>query len=77
MILKVVILVAKQHKWQATYDWDTLPVVLTLNEVANILRVTRQTVAKYIDNGLLKAGKTDRNYFVSKDNLKAFLDGNI
>lgn len=67
-------MVAKQYKWQAVHDWDLLPVVLTLNETANVLRVTRQTVVKYIESGRLKAGHCDRNYFVNKDNLKAFLE---
>lgn len=65
---------AKQYKWQIKRDWDLLPVVLTLSETADVLRVTRQTVVKYIESGKLKAGHCDRNYFVNKDNLKAFLE---
>lgn len=47
----------------------------TLQEVANILRVSRQTIYNYVTKKKLKATKIGggREYRVTADNLEAFI----
>ena len=46
----------------------------TLQEVANILRVTRQTIYNYVTAKKLKAVKYGREYRVSEKNLQEFIE---
>lgn len=45
----------------------------TLEEVASILRVHRNTVTKYIDSGMLVASKIGKEYRISETSLRDFL----
>lgn len=45
-----------------------------LKEVAEILKVSRQSVYNYIGAGKLKASKLNRQYRVSEAQLKEFLE---
>lgn len=47
----------------------------TMDEVAVMLKVTRRTVYKYVENGQLKAVKIGKYWRVSDENLRAFLNG--
>ena len=47
--------------------------VYTLDEVADILKVTKRTLYNYIDAGKLKAVKVGQYWRVSEANLKAFI----
>ena len=47
--------------------------VYTLDEVADILKVTKRTLYNYIDAGKLKAVKVGKYWRVSEANLKAFI----
>lgn len=49
--------------------------VYTLEEVAEILHVTKRTIQNYIKDGQLKAVKLGHYWRVSEENLKAFIDG--
>ena len=48
----------------------------TLQEVADILKVTRQTVYNYKRDGMLKCSKIGHDYRVSEQDLKDFLNNN-
>lgn len=47
---------------------------LTLEEVADVLKISKQTVLRYIDAGELKALKLKREIRVSREHLQAFID---
>jgi hypothetical protein len=46
----------------------------TLEEVSDILKVTRRTIYNYIKNGDLKAVKIGKYWRVSETNLKDFIE---
>ncbi|HRR98121.1 MAG TPA: helix-turn-helix domain-containing protein [Candidatus Syntrophosphaera sp.] len=46
----------------------------TLTEVADILRVTRRTLYNYIKSGKLKAVKMGREWRITYENLKDFIE---
>ena len=46
----------------------------TIDEVCNILKVTRRTVYSYIKDGKLHATKVGKYWRVTEENLKAFLE---
>ncbi len=48
--------------------------IYTLDEVANILKVTRRTLYHYIKSGSLSAIRIGKYWRVSEDSLKAFLN---
>ena len=48
--------------------------VYTIEEVAQILKVTRRTVYGYLKTGDLKAAKIGKYWKVTPENIKAFLD---
>lgn len=48
----------------------------TIDEVAQSLKVTRQTLSKYIRNGDLNAVKINRSYRISRKDFKDFLNTN-
>lgn len=48
--------------------------VYTLQEVADILRVSRQTVYNYVNAKKLKAVKYGKEYRVTEKNLKDFIE---
>lgn len=47
--------------------------VYTLDEVADILKVTKRTLYNYIKEGKLDAVKVGKYWRVTEDNLQAFL----
>lgn len=49
---------------------------LTVNQVAEKLGVNRKTVIEHITNKLLIASKPGKNYIITAENLKKYLDGN-
>lgn len=48
--------------------------LFTLQEVADFLKVTRQTIYNYKDSGRLKATKIGKEYRVSEKQLQDFLN---
>jgi excisionase family DNA binding protein len=53
---------------------DPLSRLLTVAEVANVMRVSRMTVYRLIRRGQLQAIRVGRNYRVREDDLSAYLD---
>lgn len=49
-------------------------VLLTVQEVADALRVHCNTVYRWIDSGQIKALKTGGEYRITESDLKAFLE---
>ena len=50
--------------------------IYTLQEVADYLKVTRQTIYNYVQSGKLKANKIGtQQYRVTEKDLQAFLTG--
>ena len=52
-----------------------LPEVLNTKEATEYLRITRQTIAKLVKEGKIKANKAGRNYRFLKSELDKFLRG--
>jgi len=48
--------------------------LLTVAEVANVIRVSRMTVYRLIRRGQLKAIRVGRNYRVREDDLNQYLE---
>jgi excisionase family DNA binding protein len=45
----------------------------TIQETAKMLKVTPQTIRKYIGQNKIKAKKIGRPFYITEDNLKEFL----
>lgn len=48
--------------------------VYTLQEVADIMKLNKQTIQNYVKNGTLKATKFGRVYRVTEEELKRFMN---
>ena len=66
---------AKQYHYRPITDWAQLPVIMTLEEVTAVMRVSKPTVLKYINSGAIKAARLENRILVNKENLIKFLDG--
>jgi excisionase family DNA binding protein len=55
-------------------DMKDMLKVYTINEVEEMLTVTRRTLYSYIKDGKLKAVKIGREWRVKHSDLQAFLD---
>jgi excisionase family DNA binding protein len=53
---------------------DPISRLLTVAEVANVIRVSRMTVYRLIRRGQLKAIRVGRNYRVAEDDLTRYLE---
>lgn len=53
---------------------DPISRLLTVAEVANVIRVSRMTVYRLIRRGQLKAIRVGRNYRVRSDDLNDYLE---
>lgn len=49
--------------------------VYTLDEIAELLHITKRTLYNYTKSGKLKAVKIGKYWRVTQDNLDAFLNG--
>lgn len=50
-------------------------IVYSVNEVMEILKLSRITVLRYIATGQIKAVKIGNQYRIRKESLEEFLDG--
>ena len=55
---------------------DTTPEIYTINDLMEILSVTRRTLLEYIKNGKIKAFKMGNEWRVTKQSLEDFIDRN-
>lgn len=56
------------------YTWDTVPIILTVKDCAEILKCSTATVQSYIRLGRLNATKCGNKLFITKDSLKEFMN---
>lgn len=56
------------------YNWDSVPIILTVKDCAEILKCSTATVQSYIRQGRLKAAKHGNKFFILKESLKEFMD---
>jgi excisionase family DNA binding protein len=57
-------------------DWESVPLLLTTEEVAELLRVHENTVRQLIASGKLPATKVGRAWRVKKADVQAYLKAN-
>ncbi len=53
--------------------WTDVPLLLTVDEVAELWRVNRRTVANYINDGKLAATKPARSWRINREDALAFV----
>lgn len=58
--------IPKKESFEKSYD---------VNEVADIVGKTGQTIRKHIKDGLLEANKTGKSWTITKSNLKNYVNG--
>ena len=51
--------------------------VYTLDEVSEILKITKRTIYTYVQSGHLKASRIGRYWRVSEEQLQEFLDAGV
>ena len=56
------------------YCWDTVPIILTVKQTADILSASTATVQSYIRQGRLRAAKHGNKFFISKEALQEFMN---
>ena len=56
-------------------DWATLPPVLTIDDAAIIMKISRQSVWRYVKDGKIPAARVGKLWRISRDKLKEFLSG--
>ncbi len=61
-------------KMRPYYGWDQMPVLLTVPEAANLLRVTEQAVRAMLREGKIPAIKAGREWRIERDAIKRVLD---
>lgn len=54
-------------------DYD-IPILFTVQETAEILRVKERTIYNYIKSGKLDANKIGKEWKISREALQAFID---
>lgn len=47
--------------------------IYTVKEVADLLKVSKMTISRYIQSGKLKSSKLGRMYRITDDDLRKFL----
>jgi len=56
-------------------NWDNVPLILSVKDVAGLLSVHYNTVKKMIHDGRLPAVKVGRAWRVKRESVKAMLEG--
>lgn len=56
-------------------NWDTVPVCVDAYYASELLRVSHQLVCRYCRQGRLKAVLVGREWRISKDALREYVDG--
>lgn len=57
-------------------QWSDLPLVLTSDQAAQVLQVSRRTLTNMLDRGTLRGVKIGKEWRVSRDELMRFVEGN-
>ena len=56
-------------------NWEDLPLVLTVEETAQVLRVTAKLITEMCRKGELPAVKVGRAWRIKRDDVLAYLQG--
>lgn len=64
-----------ENETEEAYIMDEIRKVYTLEEIVDLLHVTRRTLYTYIKEGKLKAVKIGKYWRVREDQLRDFLSG--
>jgi excisionase family DNA binding protein len=56
-------------------DWDTVPLILTVSQVCQILTVSRETLYRLLRSGEVRSRKIGRRRVITKAALREFLAG--
>lgn len=54
-------------------NWDQVPLVMTINEAAEVCGVHRNTIVNMIRDGRLAATKVGREWRITKDEIRRML----
>jgi excisionase family DNA binding protein len=57
-------------------QWSDLPLVLTSDQAALVLQVTRRTLTNMLDRGVLRGVKIGKEWRVSRAEMMRFVEGN-
>ena len=57
-------------------SWEYVPLILSVNDVCQLLSLSKPTVLKAVNEGQIPASKVGNRWIVTKDNLKTFLKEN-
>lgn len=49
----------------------------TIDELAELLKVSRKTIVRYVQSGKIKSYKFKREYRISQEQFTEFLDNNL
>lgn len=63
-------------KWTQWTDWDALPVLLTVEEVCAVLKISETTALKLLNNGDIPACKMAGQWRISKNSLRDTVEYN-
>ena len=58
-------------------NWDELPLFLSVDLVATMLDVNRETVKRWLQNGTLKGFKIGKNWYIARDQFKLFTEARV
>ena len=59
------------------YEWDSLPILITTQEAACVLRVSEVCVRALLRSGKLRGVKAGKDWRVCRDALRDFAEGGI
>ena len=51
--------------------------ILFVDDIADLLQVSRKTIHRMLNDGRLKGKRTARKWIVTKDNFKKYLEGDV
>ena len=55
-------------------EWSNLPLVLTTQQVADLLQVDHRTMTNYCQRGQIKAFKIGKNWRITREALLSFVN---
>lgn len=61
--------------WTPCRSWDQFDLVLTVEQVMLIMRMSKPTVLKLLGDGTIPAQKIGNKWYISRDALRRFLEG--
>lgn len=66
---------ANYLKKPAVKNWEDLPLILTADETAMLLKCSINTVLKFCRSGKIRACKPEGFWIISRDMLRQYIEG--